>query len=207
MAFLIDFIDHIEITEDDFYSIHALSYLPIGISQIAYQIRLQECEMLKSNPDLTNYTSFSMDTFGLEACMFHWFSVSSINFFRLIATVDFKRKNNLKTVDITTAEMRKKLNNYCTEYAERISPEMAAWRNKISAHFSFTMPYPIDDVASLDNSVVVPVSYCNKYFMASAWQPAWTTSPLPSWSLTQQFEKMQERFWPFREKLPPLTPI
>lgn len=204
---ILDHIDGISIDPNNpaLQGNHALEYLPIGLRQLAAAIRAQEIQMLRSGNAPDCLITFRPDEYALEACYFNWFSVSAINYCRLIALIDYMDKNNLGIGDLNANQKARDLaNKHCCNYSEKVIPEIYKWRNKVSAHFAITAPRKEDGIGTLEASILIPVSYNKPYFVANAWQPAMRLSPdIPTWKLTEEYEKLSTRFWPDR----PIHPL
>jgi hypothetical protein len=201
----LDHIDGIEVHNDHpaLQGNHALEYLPHGLRALAATVRAQENIMLQSGNAPDCLITFNPTEYALEACYFNWFSVSAINYCRLIALIDFMNKHNLEIRDINAN--KDDVKKFCTDYSKKVIPEVHKWRNKIAAHFAITDPYKDDGIGTLEASILIPVSYNKPYFVASEWQSGMTPpSDIPKWKLTEEYEKLAIRFWPDRP-IPPLV--
>lgn len=195
---IIDHIDKIEIDPSNpaLQGNHAFEYLPYGLNLLANTIRAEEIDLLRAR-DNTPSMFISFKDYHLFACYFNWFSVSIINYARLVALMDLMTKNNYTKRDLTKKENHSTIKKYCREYVKRILPDIYVWRNKISAHFAITDPFKNDNLGTLEASIIIPVSYVKPYYVASAWQPAMAPpSKIPSWKLTKVYEGLLVRFFP-----------
>jgi hypothetical protein len=129
--------------------------------------------------------------------------VSVCNFARLVGFINGLEKKLFTREDLDAKanfpKIKKVVDNYANSLIEL--EKVRVWRNKVSSHFAITDPYPDDNIATLDMSVVFPVSFDNRYIVGG-----WTmmksnstgphASQLPRWSLTEVFESLVPRFWP-----------
>jgi hypothetical protein len=76
------------------------------------------------------------------------------------------------------------------------------WRKKVFAHFAIADPRTEDNIATLDMSVIFPVSYVAPHYVAGYFQMTRSdssgtyTSELPAWSVTEVYQGIAPRFWP-----------
>jgi len=141
----------------------------------------------------------------LLPCYFHWFGVSLCNYVRLVGFV-----RGLATARITRAHLQdtkgfKRIKKECTTYTNTVPEiqEVVIWRNKVGAHFAITDPREEDNIATLDMSVIYPVSFFNGRFRVNSMTFSRTsadgqshTAELPSWSITEVWEELATRYWP-----------
>jgi len=130
-------------------------------------------------------------------CAFNWFSVTLVNYLRLVALVDLMNGERWKSQDIADPANRKKINPYCTEYVRSAVPDIYRWRNKVAAHFAATYPFDKDSLGTIEQSIMDPVSYMSPYFRVGLlkWHTRGADSDLPDWALTETYERLQPRFW------------
>jgi hypothetical protein len=140
----------------------------------------------------------------LVSCFFHWFGVSVCNYARLVGFLRGLEQGQFTRADLMDSSKFKDISRTIKQYVEGI-PELASvlvWRHKVAAHIAITDPYPSDNIATLNMSVMHPVSIENGLFYVGGMQltqsgPTGThTSALPQWSLSQVFAALTPRFWP-----------
>jgi hypothetical protein len=151
----------------------------------------------------------------LVSCFFHWFGVSVCNYARLVGFLRGLEQGQFTRADLNDPSKFKDISRAIKEYVESI-PELRSvliWRHKVGGHFAITDPYPSDNIATLNMSVMHHVSIENGLYYVGAMQltqsgPTGThTSALPQWSLTQAFVDLTPRFWPdIRIEEKPLAP-
>lgn len=141
---------------------------------------------------------------NLVACIFHWFGVSVCNYARLVGFIRGLETNQFARNDLKTPTAFKGISKSVKAYVESL-PELAqvlVWRNKVAGHFAITDPWQDDNIATLNMSVMFPVSLENGIYVVGGYTltqgnaTASHTSALPMWSVTQVFESLIPRFWP-----------
>lgn len=134
--------------------------------------------------------------------IFNWFSVTIVNYLRLIALVDLMAKNNWQSGALANPSNLDEIKKHCGAYVLNVIPEIQRWRNKVVAHFAATDPRftakDSDTLATLELSIMNPISYKNLYYFVGTvqWNTQGTSSDLPEWSLTETYERLGQRFWP-----------
>lgn len=200
----LDYVDNICFDEDNppfrnysaFYSLHS------GIQKLASEIR--ELEISQNND---RAPIFSLDITGdyrndLLVCYFDWFSISITNYVRLVGLFDLMVKENWKSKDLQTNE--KDVRKYCSDYVQRIIPEIRLWRNKMSAHFAATDPRN-DNLGTIELTLFSFVTYVKPYYEVGGanWSTDGETSEFKRWSLTETYDNLTPRYWPMN-KIPSL---
>ncbi len=179
---------------------HPLAYLPEGIHQLAQSVRAEEIR--KDNQELC--PSFEILTFAPKenyiSCAFHWFANSIVNYARLVALLEITGKNHWMIEHLSDKQVREAVRSHCRDYVRKVMPEISIWRNKVSAHFASSDPLPGDNMGTLQDSMLYPVSYSRPYFFAHShtFSKGDDKSAIPGWSLTMQFENLSKRFFPNR---------
>jgi hypothetical protein len=147
------------------------------------------------------------------ACVFHWFGTSVCNYARLVGYIRGMTLGHFTRADLKNQANFKQVKKSINEYVDSIDElkSVRVWRNKVFAHFAITDPCKDDNIATLDMSVVFPVSFCDGRFVVGAMammrkdSSGRHTSELPQWSLTEVFEALEPRFWPGLKFVPPPT--
>jgi hypothetical protein len=207
----IDTVAKLEIRPDDhFNEFRTLQTLSQGIYQLYMIIKHRELEFERrcgSNKMIVQ--SFGIDFDGSRehlntiACYFHWFGVSLCNYARLVGFIYGLEKKLFTRTDLGAKANFKSIKEAIDAYVNSVIEleKVRFWRNKVGAHFAITDPYKDDNIATLDMSVVFPVSFENRYVvggftMMKGNSTESHTSQLPRWSLTEVFETLVPRFWP-----------
>lgn len=200
-------IDYIKSIEIDFENSpvsnieHVLEYTADGIVVLVNTIKSEE-EKIKNT--LLGSASFfgvsNNESMRLLANYFNWFSISVVNYIRLIGLLDIMIKNNWKTKDISsnTAEIKK----HCNEYLKEVVPEVYNWRNKIAAHSAIVDPKN-DNLGMLEFSVLNPISFRKPHYYVGILQKisSGESSSMEEWSVIEVFEnKLIPRYWPIISK-------
>jgi hypothetical protein len=180
----------------------------LGIHHLAVEVREQEVHFAKTEP-MAERLFYSWPS-GLAPWMpaaFNWFSVSVINHLRLVALVDLLTINGWRSSDLADPTKARQVRPHCTAFVKDVAPKLYTWRNKVGAHFAATDPQS-DAGQILEQSIWTPVTYSYPYFKVGTVLPDTgnITEGLPIWSLTQTFEELRPRFWPYLS-LPPRPPV
>lgn len=201
MKFLIDHLNNISIEEDNFHAeCSTLKCLKFGIFSLAGNVRAMEIDLNK-NDGLVFSMSPSMPRdirkSAILACFYHWFTNSICNYLRLVAYLEGISKD-IKFLSDNSNKTKKQRDEYYRDYLEKTIPDILVWRNKVTAHFAKTDPREGDNIATLEASVMYPVTFIKPYLKAGAlqWHSKGKDSELPGWSLTKIFEDLSSRYWP-----------
>ncbi|HEY3545582.1 MAG TPA: hypothetical protein VGK17_05780 [Propionicimonas sp.] len=144
--------------------------------------------------------AIDLETTLLLPCLFHWFGTTAINYARLVGYLHGLANGEYSRGDLAA---RGRVAAYCQRYVESV-PELESvlyWRNKVFAHFAITDPHRLDSAGLLDVSTMHPVAYFNDRFRLGGVVASVQGDEveMPSWSLTETFENLAPRFWPFQE--------
>jgi hypothetical protein len=142
----------------------------------------------------------------MVACFFHWFGVSLCNFARLVGFIRGLKRGEYARADLSDPAKTKArvIKNSVDLYVESV-PELQpvlVWRDKIAAHFAITDPRKDDNIATLDMSLIFPVTYASPRYRANYFQmirsnaAGTTVSGFPEWSVTEVYEQLAPRYWP-----------
>lgn len=211
----LDAIEHVEISSNDHANeVGTLRTLFRGLHQLYGMIKRRELDFehqiaLKLEPgQKLKVFAQGLDYDGTSerldaiACFFHWFGVSLCNFARLVGYIRGVEKGEFARSDLHDKTNFKTIKEAIDAYVASI-PELAnvlVWRNKVFGHFAITDPRKDDNIATLDMSVIFPVTFENRYFvggltMTKGNATSSHTSQLPRWSVTEVFEALIPRFW------------
>ena len=206
----IDLLDGVEVTRQDYFNeIVALRTLFRGLKHLSTMIKRKEVAFAKAGGDKVNLISFGapnpeeQEFLDTVACFFHWFGISVCNYVRLVgfirglASGDFVRADLKDSAKFT--QIKRSIEAYVASVAE--IDAVRIWRNKVFAHFAITDPFRDDNIATLDMSIVFPITFEGTYVvggMTMSRKDACETyvSDLPRWSLTEVFESLIPRYWP-----------
>jgi len=163
---------------------HELYHLPEGMLWLGLLVYREEQGLDKEHID-----------HGPLSCYFNWFSVSLVNYVRLIALFDWLGKNNLKDSDLIRKDVKEATRKHITAYMHEVIPDILRWRNKVSAHFAITDPRDEDTIWALRSGISLHIAYNQGYYYAGGIQ--WGSLDLPSWSMTKEIERLRPRYWPY----------
>jgi hypothetical protein len=156
------------------------------------------------------FSSFGQDFDGTKtalrsiACHFHWFGNSICNLARLAGFIRAMHTGCFTRADLNNSAKYKTVKNEVDGYVDGVRElaDVKVWRDKVGAHFAITDPRKTDNVATLDMSVIFPVTISKGRYFVGEFQmtrrnSTWVfTSEIPSWSVTEVFEAIFPRYWP-----------
>lgn len=180
---------------------HALYYLRHGINSIAFTVRQIEISKYKENLKFEGFVFGENEM--ILSCYFLWYSMTLVNYLKLIALIEYLTKNNMIIDQIKYDSKEKDVSDYCKKYVEEAVPVIYLWRNKIAAHFAATDPYKTDNLSNINGSLTNFISYSRPYYCAHKTKLVVGHEPsvFGDWSITESFETLSQRYWP-EVKLP-----
>lgn len=204
---ILDVVDNITFNSDSFpiKNMHALNYTKVGLHQLALEVRKIENNMNKTVGHYMNFMTVGLSPDGnILMNYFNWFSISIINYIRLIGFIDIVNKKQFTREEITKKENHKIIKEYCKGYIKKVIPEIYIYRNKLSAHHSLTDPFVDDNIATLETSVLNSIVYRNPYLetagidLKSKLLPSDTefqSTVIKPWQLTKVYDDLTMRYW------------
>lgn len=176
-----------------------------GLKTLACTVRELERRHIANDPHAEHvvlHTSSRVP--DLVPCAFNWFSVTLVNYLRLVALVQLMSSRTWKSADLANAENRADIRTHCTDYVRAAIPDVYLWRNKVAAHFAATDPFRDDNLGTLEQSIMsmVEFKFPHYYVALGKWSAQGETSQLPAWALTKVYEELSPRYWP-EVQLPP----
>ncbi|MBX3427590.1 MAG: hypothetical protein KF688_18060 [Pirellulales bacterium] len=121
---------------------------------------------------------------------FHWYAISAVQFVRLVGAIA-KRLDDSRPLP--------------KDYAERIIPDVGAFRDKVAAHFSWGSLNKRDNDAERLASVLPPLGYNRGRISVGTMTvhlrqggKSSTSSEIKEWSLTEVHERLTKRYLPPR---------
>jgi hypothetical protein len=194
---------------DYFNECRTLHMLSTGLAGIAGHLKRREAMWQPPTGGEVRFSSLGLDFDGTKghldeiACLFHWFGVSVCNYTRLVGFVRGLSANEFTRDDLGDAakfqDVRSAV-NACVRSVAELS-DVVVWRNKVGAHFAITAPEGSDNVATLDMSVMFPVSFSSgryrvgEYTLSRTGATGTHKSAIPCWSVTEVFESLITRYW------------
>jgi hypothetical protein len=185
------------------YQAFASSYE--GLKTLAFTVRELERRYIANDPHAEHVVLHTlMRVPSIVPCAFNWFSVTLVNYLRLIALVQLMNSKGWKSASLADPGNRPEIKSYCTAYVKTVAPEVYAWRNKVAAHFAATDPFHDDNLGTLEHSIMSMVEFQYPYYHVGLgkWTSGNETSQLPHWALTKVYEDLRPRLWP-EIQLPP----
>jgi hypothetical protein len=186
-------------TNPPFNNYQAFQHNYSGLKILADAVREAELKVIANDPHASHVVMhMSGNIHPIIPCAFNWFSVTVVNYLRLVALVDLMTKNNWKSSALGDAANRQTIKKHCTDYVRNAVPKIYRWRNKVSAHFAATDPFSDDTLGTLEQSIMNPISYTYPYYYVGMlqWHTRGTESELPTWALTETYERLSPRYWP-----------
>ena len=215
MNVLLDGIEPLEVSHAPYANeIRNLRTMSLGLRRLAETIKPTEMRFQQQtggNLLVSMYggtTPEEDDRLDLIACTFHWFGVTVCNYARLVGFIRGLDKGEFTRADLTDKSRFETIKQPIASYVGRV-PELAnvkVWRDKVSAHPAITDPRKDDNIATLDMSVIFPVSFENGLYVVGGMTLMKSNSTgshqssLPQWSLTQVFESLIPRYWTTRSE-------
>jgi hypothetical protein len=208
----LDNITGISVDSKDFFNEYrTLQMLTTGLIKIVNNLDQREVAWEQQNRGKVKCHMYGVDIDGtkgdldLIACFFHWFGVSICNYARLVGFVRGISEGEFTHADLSDKSKLKHVRSSVDAYIKNV-PELTdilIWRNKVGAHFAITAPHPLDNISTLDMSVMFPVTFTNGKYYVGEFTITRTdgsgnqhTSDIPRWSLTEVFESLIPRYWP-----------
>lgn len=183
-----------------FGNYHAFGQNHAGLKILADTVREAELKVIADDPYAKHVVlaAFSSSTPAVVPCAFSWFSVTLVNYLRLIALVDLMNKNGWTSSALADPANRAEIKKHCTDYVKLVVPEIYTWRNKVSAHFAATDPFRDDNLGTLEQSIMDTITYAYPYYHVGMlqWSTQGMSSELPTWALTETYQRLAPRFWP-----------
>lgn len=165
----LDTVENLEVDpQKHFNEVRSLQQMAHGLLSLATGIRRREQRYAELAKKII-FTQFGgtsdeeIADLNLVACIFHWFGVSTINYARLVGFIRGLEMNAFTRGDLKDASKFKDISKVVKAYVESI-PDVApvlVWRNKVAGHFAITDPIPSDNIATLNMSVMFPVTLDN----------------------------------------------
>lgn len=206
----IDFCERVKVARADYFNeLRSLRTLHTGMRRLCEMVKRPEAAFETATGGKVKMFSFGgaspdEDKFlDAVACFFHWFGISACNYVRLVGFIRGLSLGHFSRADLKDTTKFKSIKSVIDDYVEGIAEleSVRIWRNKVFAHFAITDPYKDDNIATLDMSVIFPVTFEGRYVVGGLTlrrsNPAGShVSQLPRWSMTEVFESLAPRFWP-----------
>ena len=130
-----------------------------GLKILAASVRELEIQYAASDPHAAHVVlHMTSQVPALVPCAFNWFSVTLVNYLRLVGLVQLMNANDWKSSALVDPSNRSVINKHCTSFVKAAVPEIYLWRNKVAAHFAATDPFRDDNLGTLEQSIMNPVT-------------------------------------------------
>lgn len=208
--FLIDSKLGISINRDDFPNeFNSLMQLRQGLILLYNEVRRTELNILEETKGSKvfatgNWKFESNKIEHLLPCYFHWFGNTVINYLRLNGYIVARVQGHITEEDLGFEPAREKIKRATKEYINNFEEvrEVLKWRNKVSAHFALVDPVKDDNIATMESSIIYPVSFGFDRFKTGSMVMTKGNAEhdfqaeIPQWALTEVFEQLKDRLWP-----------
>jgi hypothetical protein len=128
----------------------------------------------------------------LLTCSFHWYAISACNYVRTIGRIAYLNDNTRSRPHA---------------YAQKIIPDVLAFRDKVAAHFAWTTKHKQDNDAERVMSVLPQLTFSDDSFHVGSISLSLKkdgkvskSDTVTPWSICKVHEKLKERYWPKGEK-------
>lgn len=109
-----------------FDNYHAFGQNYAGLKILADTVREAELKVIADDPYAKHVvlSAFSSSTPPVVPCAFNWFSVTLVNYLRLIALVDLMAKNSWTSSALADPANRTAIKKHCTDYVKTAVPDI-----------------------------------------------------------------------------------
>lgn len=209
----IDFIDQVTTDETKFKSqIEMLQHLRAGLEELYTKCKIVENKIQSNNSRFVQAQTFSllfytsMEFYQALPSYFHWFSISTVNYVRLVGYLKGVQtgKINIRDVSLTKSE-RQNIKSFCDNFLNSIDvlKPVKIYRDKVAAHFATTDPHSDDNFVTMNFSAINKAGLSDSRLVSKAEinmvqnsKGELVAEDIPIWSITKVFEELSLRFWP-----------
>ena len=204
---ILDHLDSIVVSRDVHHnSLNVLRSLDIGMFHLATFTRQREVAALEIHGAGKVVHLFQItDETLLLGCVFDWFSISLVNYLRLVKLMHVMERNDWGIGKLQDKQVQKELKGACLTYVRDVAPEVYQWRNKIAAHRAAVDPQD-DNLTTLTFSTMPAVAYQSPFYgvgYLKLFMGGGGELDIDAWALTEKYESLAPRYWPDR-RLPKL---
>lgn len=208
---IIDKILNVEIEINKYRNeLQTLDHLKHGLGFLYDNVKIVENDIVSKNPGVQ--LSFYLDFMNhappyfnsILPSFFHWFGITICNYARLVGFIVSREQGLINQSDLYPRPDTLKIKTHCDNYIKELSEieQVLKWRNKVAAHFALTDPRKVDNIATMEASIIYPVGFENNRYRTGTMvfgrgnESDFYESEIPQWSLTETFEIIAKRFWP-----------
>ena len=197
---VLDYIDSIEVPGDVFFNAAneywALLCLRDGLHFLSRQVAIcDEAARQRMNPEgkLRIFCTGSDPAFTdlpmtLLTSAYQWYAVSACQYVRTVGMIAKKQGDSRWTP---------------YKYVDRVIPEVLAFREKVAAHYSWTMNDSRDTEAEQMMSIMPQLTFCDDAFYVGSLQlnvrnnvKTSDSSAIKPWSIGKVHIELCKRYWP-----------
>ena len=194
---ILDHIDNLELADAAVKrhgnELNSLRRLAEGLIALYHMVVKWEAQLTQPGNGDIRFMCFGNDPvlkqlpMGLVECVFHWYSVSAVNYVRLVARLLAEYNRTRPSPN---------------DYVRRVLPEVLTYRNKVGAHFARASVDSRDSHADRQISVFPSIGWMDGRLRAGGLQLAMrkkgetSRSSAMNWSLTETHLQLARRFWP-----------
>lgn len=200
---ILDHVEDIAVSRDAHHNnLNVLRSLDIGMFHLAAFTRQRETAALNTHGVGKVVQLFQItDETLLLGCVFDWFSISLINYLRLVKLMDVMESNGWGIERLQEKQVQKELKGACLTCVRNIAPEVYQWRNKIAAHRAAVDPQD-DSLTTLTFSTMPAVTYQSPFYgvgYLKLFMSGGGELDIDAWALTETYEALAPRYWPERQ--------
>lgn len=138
-----------------------------------------------------NHPYFDYVPKPLLTCAFHWYAISACQYVRTVGAIAYRQGS---------------ISDLPKAYANRIIPEVVAFRDKVAAHFAWSTENGRDNDAERLASVIPQLSFHSGSFHIGSLVislrrngNATSSETIAPWSLSKVHETLTARYWPAQD--------
>jgi hypothetical protein len=131
-----------------------------GLKILADTVREHERQYAATDPYAEHVVLHAFTSVpSVVSCAFNWFTTTFVNYLRVVALVDLMATRKWKSVALVDPRNHRDVKTHWTDFVRKAVPEVYRWRNKVAAHFAATDPFRDDNLGTIEQSIMNPVSY------------------------------------------------
>jgi len=193
----LDYIDDIKVAGDVFAKpvneYWALVSLKEGLDFLYKQtVRCNEMMLAQANPKVRifamgNSLLLTGVPKGLLTCAFHWYAISACQYVRTVGSIAHKEDKSRPEA---------------WQYLKAVIPEVLTFRNKVAAHYAWTMNHSQDNIAEQSASIMPMLTFSDDSFFIGGYTVSQRKKgkeicgSVANWSITKVHNQLKERYWP-----------
>ena len=202
-SMILDHVEDIVVSSDAHHNnLNVLRSLDIGMFHLATFTRQREVAAMEIHGAGKVVHLFQItDETLLLGCVFDWFSITLVNYLRIVKLMDVMETNDWGIERLQDKQVQKELKSACLTYVRDVAPEVYQWRNKIAAHRAAVDPQD-DNLTTLTFSTMPSVTYQSPFYgvgYLKLFMSGGGELDIDAWALTEKYEALAPRYWPERQ--------